>query len=83
MVGSFSIYLPIQEKIYRRYFDQWVNDPDPEPKPYVSLPTFPSTESFSKALTGVDPPLIQLHDGHARSQHGDLPPCVLRGAHVG
>nr|AFV30197.1 C22-sterol desaturase [Phaffia rhodozyma]AFV30199.1 C22-sterol desaturase [Phaffia rhodozyma]AFV30200.1 C22-sterol desaturase [Phaffia rhodozyma]AFV30201.1 C22-sterol desaturase [Phaffia rhodozyma] len=34
---ALSIYLPIQEKIYRRYFNEWMNDPDTEPKPYMMV----------------------------------------------
>jgi sterol 22-desaturase len=29
-----SIYLRIQERIYKSYFDKWLNDPDPNCKPY-------------------------------------------------
>ena len=32
---ALSIYLPIQESIYRRYFKSWVSDPEPKPKPYM------------------------------------------------
>ena len=31
---AYSSYLKIQERIYRKYFDQWMSDPSPEPKPY-------------------------------------------------
>lgn len=31
---SISIYLDIQQKIYRSYFDSWMADSDPNPKPY-------------------------------------------------
>lgn len=30
-----SLYLPIQEKIYRRYFKEWMSDPSPEHKQYM------------------------------------------------
>jgi C-22 sterol desaturase len=32
---ALSIYLPIQEKIYRRYFKSWLADPAPAAKPYM------------------------------------------------
>ncbi|KAJ9097754.1 hypothetical protein QFC21_004792 [Naganishia friedmannii] len=32
---ALSIYLPIQERIYRKYFKAWMNDSDPKAKPYM------------------------------------------------
>ncbi|KAI5455024.1 RNA polymerase C-22 sterol desaturase [Naganishia albida] len=32
---ALSIYLPIQERIYRKYFKSWMNDSDPKAKPYM------------------------------------------------
>lgn len=32
---ALSIYLPIQERIYRKYFKSWMNDPEPNAKPYM------------------------------------------------
>lgn len=32
---ALGIYLGIQEEIYRDYFNRWVSDPDPNPKPYM------------------------------------------------
>ncbi|KDN53595.1 putative ERG5-C-22 sterol desaturase [Tilletiaria anomala UBC 951] len=32
---ALSIYLPIQEDIYKRYFQEWMDDPNPNPQPYM------------------------------------------------
>ena len=35
LFATSSIYLPIQERIYRKYFKAWMNDPEPTAKPYM------------------------------------------------
>lgn len=49
---ALSIYLPIQENIYRKYFKQWMSDPTPEPKPYMMAMRDLNMETSLRVFTG-------------------------------
>jgi cytochrome P450 len=49
---ALSIYLPIQENIYRKYFKQWMLDPTPEPKPYMMAMRDLNMETSLRVFTG-------------------------------
>ena len=49
---ALSIYLPIQENIYRKYFKQWMSDPSPAPKPYMMAMRDLNMETSLRVFTG-------------------------------
>ena len=49
---ALSIYLPIQETIYRKYFKSWMNDPTPTPKPYMMAMRDLNMETSLRVFTG-------------------------------
>jgi C-22 sterol desaturase len=49
---ALSIYLPIQETIYRKYFKSWMSDPSPSPKPYMMAMRDLNMETSLRVFTG-------------------------------
>ncbi len=49
---ALSIYLPIQETIYKRYFQEWMADSNPNPQPYLMKFRDLNMETSLRVFTG-------------------------------